>query len=285
MFLFPGRSLATGVGDRDEAHKRIEVEPAAKRQFTVVLTLGAVFLALPVYKDFLVIGTDWLLYFIEAARAALFLLVMASLFFLYKAKREDLFALLVKFILVAALSLDLVVVYSRPSEDMNGLFISVLFILTGYILPFADSSFSVSVLVSYSLALSAMVLVRKESGSFAKSDILLAVAGINAIGLWLLSRRRSAPAKAQELPSPKLQPNQSYAELIKSSVDTLPLSDREKEVACHILAGESRALIANRMTVSEETIKKHTANIYSKMGVSSKAELFEMVLGDRKSAV
>ena len=46
-----------------------------------------------------------------------------------------------------------------------------------------------------------------------------------------------------------------------------------------MLEGETRASIAAKMFVSEETIKKHVANIYAKLGISCKSELFDVVLG------
>ena len=53
------------------------------------------------------------------------------------------------------------------------------------------------------------------------------------------------------------------------------LSQREAEVLKFILANEKRQIIAQELFVTESTIKKHTANIFRKLGITNRAELFE----------
>ena len=52
------------------------------------------------------------------------------------------------------------------------------------------------------------------------------------------------------------------------------LSEREKEVLRFILANEKRQVIAQKLFVTESTIKKHTASIYRKLEITNRAELF-----------
>lgn len=52
------------------------------------------------------------------------------------------------------------------------------------------------------------------------------------------------------------------------------LSEREKEVLKHILANEKRKEIAEELVVTESTIKKHTSQIYKKLGVTNRIDLF-----------
>ncbi len=57
--------------------------------------------------------------------------------------------------------------------------------------------------------------------------------------------------------------------------DIETLSQREKEVLRLILENEKRKDIAETLFVTESTIKKHTANIFKKLQISSRTELFE----------
>ncbi|MBO5934585.1 MAG: hypothetical protein J6Q94_03755 [Clostridia bacterium] len=56
------------------------------------------------------------------------------------------------------------------------------------------------------------------------------------------------------------------------------LSQRECEVLRYILANEKRHVIAEELFVTESTIKKHTSNIFRKLEISSRAELFEKAM-------
>src|SRR5512140_3868972 len=51
------------------------------------------------------------------------------------------------------------------------------------------------------------------------------------------------------------------------------LSDREREVLDLALAGLSAREIAERLTLTEATIRSHLARIYAKLGVSGRVEL------------
>ena len=68
---------------------------------------------------------------------------------------------------------------------------------------------------------------------------------------------------------------QSQIECIFSNWKLLDnLSEREKEVLRFILANEKRQVIAQELFVTESTIKKHTSNIFRKLELTNRAELF-----------
>lgn len=57
-----------------------------------------------------------------------------------------------------------------------------------------------------------------------------------------------------------------------------PLTDREQEVLRLILGGNSNKAIAAQLSISENTVKTHVKNIYSKYNVSSRAEIISTLL-------
>ena len=57
------------------------------------------------------------------------------------------------------------------------------------------------------------------------------------------------------------------------SLDASPLSDREKQVVELIAQGFKNKEIAERMFISEQTVKNHLHNIFDKLGVSDRLEL------------
>ena len=50
-------------------------------------------------------------------------------------------------------------------------------------------------------------------------------------------------------------------------------TEREWEIVCMILRGSTRAQIADQLCISKNTLKRHVANIYAKVGVSSEGQL------------
>ena len=51
-----------------------------------------------------------------------------------------------------------------------------------------------------------------------------------------------------------------------------PLTEREREVLRLLMAGASNGEMAHRLVLSVETVKKHVANLYGKLGVHSRAQ-------------
>jgi DNA-binding NarL/FixJ family response regulator len=56
------------------------------------------------------------------------------------------------------------------------------------------------------------------------------------------------------------------------------LTSREVEVVSAIRGGSSNKEIAAKLSISEETVKRHLSNIYAKLGVSSRLELAMLAL-------
>lgn len=71
-----------------------------------------------------------------------------------------------------------------------------------------------------------------------------------------------------------------------SIVDTTPvlnpLTDREQDVLHLILRGNSNKAIAAQLSISENTVKTHVKNIYSKYNVSSRAEIISTLLKNQQ---
>jgi len=65
--------------------------------------------------------------------------------------------------------------------------------------------------------------------------------------------------------------NTANSETINPAIET-DLSSRELEVLLNISHGLSNKEIADKLFVSLNTIKTHTANIYSKLGVKSRTQ-------------
>ena len=57
-----------------------------------------------------------------------------------------------------------------------------------------------------------------------------------------------------------------------------PLSIREREILEMIIAGKKRKEIADTLHLSENTIKTYTRTLYSKLGISCREELYELLL-------
>lgn len=72
---------------------------------------------------------------------------------------------------------------------------------------------------------------------------------------------------------------ESQQKNIVTAVPSLdPLTEREQEVLRLILSGKSNKAIALELTISENTVKTHVKNIYSKYHVSSRAEIISTLL-------
>ena len=67
-------------------------------------------------------------------------------------------------------------------------------------------------------------------------------------------------------------------ELQAVSNNTEALTERERQIVALLLKGRTYKLISAELHVSENTVKTHIKNIYSKLGVSSKAELFNYIM-------
>ena len=60
------------------------------------------------------------------------------------------------------------------------------------------------------------------------------------------------------------------------------LTSREREVAALLLQDKKRREIAEELGITEHTVKKHTSNILSKLGVGSRKELISLFKEENK---
>ena len=64
-----------------------------------------------------------------------------------------------------------------------------------------------------------------------------------------------------------------WAQTQQSAGSSGNLTPREKEIVRSILAGSTNRTIAGALHISEETVKRHLSNIYTKLGVANRLEL------------
>ena len=67
--------------------------------------------------------------------------------------------------------------------------------------------------------------------------------------------------------------------------DLVSLTDREREVLVHLVAGQRVPAIAAELHISQHTVRNHLKSIYRQLGVGNQSELIEYVrsLGNPKS--
>lgn len=73
-------------------------------------------------------------------------------------------------------------------------------------------------------------------------------------------------------------PSQEQPQLIRKFTIVEKLTERESEIASLLLMGKTYRIIAEQLYVSENTVKTHVKNIYSKTGVKSRVELMNILL-------
>lgn len=64
-----------------------------------------------------------------------------------------------------------------------------------------------------------------------------------------------------------------WARIAKEPTGAAALTSREIEIVSAIRSGSSNREIAQKLSISEETVKRHLSNIFGKLGVSSRLEL------------
>jgi DNA-binding NarL/FixJ family response regulator len=69
--------------------------------------------------------------------------------------------------------------------------------------------------------------------------------------------------------------------LAPSRARSFGLTRREAEILGTIVAGLSNKEIAQKFTLSEDTVKHHLTNIFDKVGVSSRLELALFAINNR----
>ena len=68
---------------------------------------------------------------------------------------------------------------------------------------------------------------------------------------------------------------------VRRRVASDALTARETEVAEAFSLGDTHRDIAQRLAISPSTVRRHLANIYEKLGISSKVELDRMLASSR----
>jgi DNA-binding NarL/FixJ family response regulator len=64
---------------------------------------------------------------------------------------------------------------------------------------------------------------------------------------------------------------------VRAAVAPRPLSPRERQILAMVIMGQSNGVIAQRLHITESTVKSHMASIFEKLGVRSRAEAAQLV--------
>ena len=91
----------------------------------------------------------------------------------------------------------------------------------------------------------------------------------------------SAPFLNERSISPEDGMEKSYDEILKVLSFLKPgemLAEREREVLELVLQNKKRKEIADELCLSENTIKTYTRTLYGKVGVSSREELYALLI-------
>jgi DNA-binding CsgD family transcriptional regulator len=106
------------------------------------------------------------------------------------------------------------------------------------------------------------------------------VALLDLIRPWVagLMRQRLAfePAAADHAPPRRPGAHDGFEQAM-AQLGT-PLTARELDVIRLILSGRSNKEVANKLSISAETVKVHRRNIYGKLAINSQSELFSLFL-------
>lgn len=95
-----------------------------------------------------------------------------------------------------------------------------------------------------------------------------------------LSTNSNESAGNAATPLPETQDAQNARAWFRDAFD---LSERETEVALLIAQGRSKAYIADALCLSENTVRTHAKNVYTKLGVHSKQELIDLLQNRERS--
>lgn len=118
-----------------------------------------------------------------------------------------------------------------------------------------------------------------EMPAFNPTLLALTVACVTLVMLHPLHRRLTVLLKNHAyLTMISEMPSQDQVRLIHHFSIAENLTERESEIAALLLKGKTYKRIAMELYVSENTVKTHVRNIYSKAGVQSRAELMIVLL-------
>lgn len=108
------------------------------------------------------------------------------------------------------------------------------------------------------------------------------VFGIFACGLSLAMAARHFFSPAQEVampevPAPANPGPLADAAMLERFSKARKLTPREQELCVLLVDGLNHAAIAQRLFISDKTVRNHVSNIYAKVGVSSRLELIQAI--------
>ena len=101
--------------------------------------------------------------------------------------------------------------------------------------------------------------------------LIKSIRKVHAGEIWLDSHTTAAVIRqfvAADEPPPQMAPASSGRERERS-----PLSQREREIVALVAQGFKNKEMAEKMFISEQTVKNHLHNIFDKLGVSDRLEL------------
>ncbi|HEX4952072.1 MAG TPA: response regulator transcription factor [Thermoanaerobaculia bacterium] len=104
----------------------------------------------------------------------------------------------------------------------------------------------------------------------------LVAAGCAALGLWLgrTLTRRPARAPAPGAPAEPFEPDEARRE-------ALGITPRELEILGLIAGGLSNREIAERLCVSENTVKTHSSRLFDKLGARRRTQAVQLARASR----
>jgi DNA-binding NarL/FixJ family response regulator len=102
--------------------------------------------------------------------------------------------------------------------------------------------------------------------------LIKSIRKVHAGEIWLDSHTTAAVIRqfvaADDVPAPQAAPQASNRDRERS-----PLSQREREIVALVAQGFKNKEMAEKMFISEQTVKNHLHNIFDKLGVSDRLEL------------
>lgn len=263
----------------------METSPGLLRRYAVFPVIVVVTSIVTVLRDVIYVPTLGLLIPLELVRLAVLLITARAVASIARHQNLDEAEKLTWFAVVGVGILDIAVVFAYPSDQIEMVFLNLLLLLAVYFIPTMGVRAKRILIPAYSMIYIAVFGVVNENSSMTKLIVIVVYACLNLLGVFIsreaypdsgTARTAACPETTDsgQMALPSLD-TADFHKKIRERVETLNLTEREKEVACHILMGETRTEIADDIYVTEETVKKHTANIYAKLGVSTKSEFFK----------
>jgi DNA-binding CsgD family transcriptional regulator len=101
-------------------------------------------------------------------------------------------------------------------------------------------------------------------------ELAAAVAALLAVAIGFHLRDRRAPPP-DPAPPPTVGP-EAVPDAVPATVEGAGLSPREREILALLAEGLSNKELARSLSVSENTVKTHLANLYAKLGVGRRTQ-------------